>query len=280
MTLDEEKNMTFTKDSTTYAGFATEYHKAIEEGIRSGVKEIPLEPSYKPYGETELMVWQLKVTEGNQPGRYNFNGFQATLMQEGKDPITQFIPNFKMTGMKAEDSYAALKGSTVLHAEWDNNLKKRKYVFSKFDLSQPAAPGENYPVIRINANDVEIARLLSKEDIVGTTEDKTKYLANLQTGNKFPVKVRETVNGALRYPTVFLQLNLMDANNMGMRVTNAEGKVLRNHSVESKQQEMTQTVGLLLGKDNQAKLPQGLVKMLEKAKQAGPRIGSRGRNIA
>jgi hypothetical protein len=282
MTQEAEKNMTFTKDSSTYAGFGTEYHKPIEEGIRAGLKEIPLEPACKPYGESTLMVWQPKVTEQEtRPGFYNFNGYQATLMREGMEPISQFIPNFKMTGMTAEQSQTALQGGTVLHADWDNKQNAKKFVFAKFGLSQPVAPGENYPVIRINARDLEIGRLYSKEDVVGNQQDKEKHLAQLQSGARFPVKVREQVQGgAPRYPTVWLELNILDDKTMAMRVTDAEGKVLREPTIQAKQQELNKTMGMLLGSENQAKLPEGLLRMLQDNNLDGPRIGGRGRNIA
>jgi len=243
MTAEVERNLNYTKDSSTNVGFGDTYHRAIEEGFKSGKKEILLPETFKAYGEAELMVWRPKVTEmETRPGFYNFNGFQATLMREGMDPVTQSIANFKMCGMTVEQSHFALQGGTVLHSEWDRKNEQKKFVYSRLDLSSPRPEGENYPIIRINAKDLDMSRLLSKEDLVANQKDKEELIANLQTGARIQVSVREKVNGALQFPKVYLQLNLLDDKTMGLSVTDAKGEELRVQRQEVRSK-MSPTLG-------------------------------------
>jgi len=68
-----------------------------------------------------------------------------------------------MTGATTEQSAILLQGGTALVTDWDNKEKAKRHVFAKLDMNQPVKPGENYPVIRINARDLEIGKLYSKE---------------------------------------------------------------------------------------------------------------------
>ena len=275
MTQEAEKNLTFIKDSTTYAGFGNAYHNAIEKGIRAGDSVIKLEPAWKQF-DGATVIWEPKVTESNVPGRYNFNGMQTTLEREGEKPISQFFNHFKMAGATAENALSLLEGRTVLVKEWDNKQNGPKFSFQKLDLSQPVVFGDNYPVIRVNSKDLELGRLYSQADVVGSQADKEKHLAQLQAGEIIPVRIREQAQGGEpRYIPAFLQLNLQDSKTMGLKIMDSQGIELRQPVIEAKSQELTKTRGMNIGDETHAKLPESLMRLLEeKNYNAGaPRIG-------
>lgn len=281
MTPEVEKNLKYNKDSFKNAGFGNSYDSAIEAGYREGKKEIALEPAKKAYGENSLMVWEPKMTEGKTPGRYNFNGYQATLLQEGKEPVSQFIKNFKMTGLTLEQSAFHLVGATILHSDWDNKENERKMVFSRLDLSHPVAPGENHPVIVVNAKELEMGRLLSKEDIVASQDEKEKILAKLQTGEPIQVTTRVTVQGgAVQYPKAILQLHLVDDKSMAMRVMDTDGTFLRVQAIPVNSQDIQKTYGLVVGNESDKKLPDNLLKLLEQNRNQNQSRVSTGKSLA
>jgi len=273
MTQDAQGNLKYVQDSLLYVGFDTLYHQAVKEGIEAGDKEISLKTSRMLYGGDQLFL-QPKVTEmDTRPGFYNLNGFRATLLREGEtEPITQFFPNFKMAGMTIDQAHAALEGGTVLVSEYNNKAGEKRFAFMKLDMSQPVGLDENYPVIRMAQNDIDFARLLSKAQIVGSQANKEKYTRLLQAGERFQVKVAEPVqNGSVKYPLVFLHLDLMDPTTLAIRVTNADGLEIRPpHTVEKNSVQSN----LKLTDTENMEIPPSVRKMMENTNQ--PRIGGHG----
>lgn len=257
----EEKNLKFTKDSIFEAGFGDRYHALIDAGYRSGRDSIELPEFVVPLGGNNGIKYEPKVTEGNDRGRYNFNGYLATLYVEGKEPTVQFFPSYMMTGMTLENALFALQGGTVLHRDYDKREKETKMVFSRLDLSVPVEPGENHPVIRANARDLNMAMLLSKEDISLDANDKKKLLAKIQTGTVVDVRIRETVNGKERTVPVSINLNLKDPQTMSLQVFDSEGTLLREPDIKVKQR--AQLRGVVLGEGTEAALPEGLLRMMK-----------------
>ncbi len=245
----EERNLDFTQRSVASVGFGERYTDVIAAGHKARLNVIPLETYSIPNGQSEMLVVEPSVVQqANNPGRVQFDGFRATLIRADKDPVSQFIPNFMMQGMTIDNAEIALKGGTVLHSDYDRANGEKRFVFSRLDLDTPVPRGENHPVVRVNAKDVRLTRLLSQEDIYyANPEEKEKYLAMLQTGKPFNVRVRERVNGVDKFRNVILQLHLYDRQNIGMRVMDSEGTVLREPKVPVMRTEVTQKEGVFLG---------------------------------
>jgi hypothetical protein len=260
--IERQKNLSFLKDSVTEAGFGSQYHKVIEEGYKPGKGEIELKPFIVPLAENAGIVYQPRVTEGNDLGRYNFNGYLATLYVEGKAPREQFFGSYMMAGMNIDQAKVALTGGTVLHTDWNKKAKTRKQVFARLDLSLPVEPGENHRVIRVDAKDIDLSRLLSKEDIYINQTDKEKLIANIQTGETFDVRVRETIDGKEKLTAVSLRLHLADEKTMTLVVSNSEGKVLRVAEVNAKEASQIKSIGVVLSDATAGVLPEGLLKLM------------------
>jgi hypothetical protein len=263
MTPIEEKNLKIMKDSMNLAGFQGMYDKAIADGILAGDKEIKFDPpAYKKYDDL-LMVWQPKMTEGKTPGLYNFNGFQATLFKDEKELATQFISNFKTKGMTLDNSYTALMGGTVLHSDWDTDRDVKRMVFTRFDMTQTNPQTGQHPIIRVNAERVNLSALMSQENIAGNTTQIGKILAELQTGKPVFAQVREKVEGVDKQVPVFLMLNLKDTKEMGMQVIDPSSGELRRERVELvTQRQMTKTEGLEVSQSKETALPEGVLRSL------------------
>ena len=246
------------------AGFEGRYDKAITDGVLAGDKEIKFDPpAHKKYEDGLLMVWQPKMTEGKTPGLYNFNGFQATLFKDEKELATQFISNFKTKGMTLDNSYTAIMGGTVLHSDWDTDRDVKRMVFTRFDMTQTNPQTGQHPIIRVNAERVNLLALMSQENIVGNTAQINKLMADLQTGKPVFAQVREKVEGIDKQIPVFLMLNLKDTKGMGMQVIDPTTGELRREPVELvTQRQMTKTEGLEVSQSKETALPQGVLKSL------------------
>jgi len=264
MTPIEEKNLKIMKDSMNLAGFEGRYDKAITDGILAGDKEIRFDPpAHKKYEDGLLMVWQPKMTEGKTPGLYNFNGFQATLFQGEKELATQFISNFKTKGMTLDNSYTALMGGTVLHPDWDTDRDVKRMVFTRFDMTQTNPQTGQHPIIRVNAERVNLSALMSQERIVGNTTQINNLMTELQTGKPVFAQVREIVEGVEKQVPVFLMLNLKNTKEMGMQVIDPTTGELRREPVELvTQRAMTKTQGLEVSESKENALPEGVLRSL------------------
>ena len=258
-----DKNLNFTLDSLTEAGFGTQYHKVVQDGYKSGKSEIELKPFIVPLAENAGVRFQPKVTEGNDQGRYNFNGYLATLYVEGKAPKEQFFGSYMMTGINIDQAKIALTGGTVLHTDWDKNEKTRKQVFSRIDFDLAVDPGENHRIVRVNAKNIDLTRLLSQEDIYMRQADKEKLIAKIQTGEIYDVRIRETIDGKEKLTPVSLRLHLADEKTMQMVVMNMEGKVLRLPEVKAVEASQIKSIGVILSDATAGVLPEGLLKMMQ-----------------
>jgi hypothetical protein len=265
MTPIQETNLKIMKDSMNLAGFEGMYDKAIDDGIMRGDREIKFEPpAHKDYGEGQIVVWQPKMAEGKTPGLYNFNGYQATLFQGEKEVASQFITNFKTKGMTLDQSYTALNGGTVLHSDWDTDKDQKRMVFTRLDLTTTNTTTGQHPIVRVNADRVNLGALLSNEGIVGNTSQKGNILADLQTGKPVYVQVREKVEGQDRTVPAFLLLNLQSTKEMTMLVIDPSGEKKREHVEPVMQRTMTKTEGLAVSQENG--LPAGILKSLNAPK--------------
>jgi hypothetical protein len=259
----EEKNLKIMMDSMNLAGFGGKFDKAIQDGILAGDKEIKFDPPAHKLYDDHLMVWQPKMTEGKTVGLYNFNGFQATLFKDDAMLATQFIPNFKTKGMTLDNSYTALMGGTVLHSDWDTERDVKRMVFTRFDMTQTNPQTGQHPIVRVNAERVNVSALMSQENIVGNTAQLDKLMAELQTGKPVFAQVREKVEGIDRQVPVFLMLNLRDTKEMGMQVMDPTTGELRRERIELvAQRQMTKTEGLEVGQSEGTALPEGVLRSL------------------
>jgi hypothetical protein len=274
-----EKNLDYIKQSVSRAGFGGIFDQAIEAGIKTGAPQLDLPPATKTYSGGEMMEWVPKITENrNSPGFYNFNGYQASRITEGGEAHIQFVSIYKMSGMTIEQSRNALAGATVLHSEWNDKTEKRGFVYSRLDMSATPKAGENYPVISMDSNNIDLARLLSKEDIVGDTRQKEDLLNRLQSGERVQVTIKEKRVGEENptYPKVFLQLNLTNSTTMGLRVTDSDNRLLRTPELKGK--DLSVTVGLTLKGDHQPEIPKGVLKMLSGDRT--PKTPGHGKSVA
>ncbi|GGB26192.1 hypothetical protein GCM10011511_57710 [Puia dinghuensis] len=247
-------------DSVNLAGFEGMYDNVIKAGIMRGDREITFDPpAHKKYGEGEIMVWEPKMAEGKTPGLYNFNGYIARLFHGDEEVASQFITNFKTKGMTLDQSYTALNGGTVLHSDWDTDKDVKRMVFTRLDLSQTKPDGQ-HPIIRVNAERVNLGALISNEDIVGNSAQKERYLADLQTGKPIYLQVREKVEGETRQAPVFLMLDLKTTKEMTMFVIDPTGEKKREHVEPVMQRTMTKTEGLEVSQENA--LPAGIIRSL------------------
>lgn len=256
----------FMQDSARLAGFNNDYNKLIEDGIKAGKPTIDLPHATKPYPDGSFMLWQPKLVEQEKnPGRYNF-GYTATLAQGDKEPVQQYFPSFKKTGATLEQSKMLLQGATVLVTDWDNKKNAKRTVFAKLDLSNHPKPGENHSVQRINSADLDIGILYSKEKIVAKPEEKDRHLKDLQQGRMIDVTIRDNSTGQPLFIPISLQFNLTNEGNvpkLAMNVMDADGVLLRSPSIEANQTQ-TQTKGLVVGQQDNAQLPDSLLKFLGK----------------
>jgi len=265
-------------------GFGTDFNKELEAGIKAGKQAVSFTPIYGNYPDNATMQFVPKVTEHeSRPGFYNFQGYDATLVKD-KKAVAQFFPNYKMAGASADDAFALLSGKTVKITEWrkDNGKKDVKVDFyNKLDLSKPAEPGQNHPVVKVNADSVSIARLVSREDIIFKDADhKNIVLEKLQAGLTVELKVRERANGAQQSVPVSMQLNLPNDRSMSLIVQDGKGKVLRQPVVEAESREFSQRKGNLV---SVKELPEDVVKMYKQQNErpeGGPKLDTGGKKRA
>lgn len=279
----------FMQDSARLAGFGNGYNKMIEDGIKAGQPTIELPHASKNYPDGSVMLWQPKLTEQEKnPGRYNF-GYTATLAHGDKEPVQQYFPSFKKTGATLEQSKMLLQGATVLVTDWDNKKNAKRTVFAKLDLSTHPKPGENHSVQRINGADLDIGILYSKEKIVSKQDEKDRHLRELQQGQKIDVTIKDNSTGQPLFIPASLQFNLINEGNvpkLAMNVIDADGVILRSPSIEPNQS-VTQTKGLVVGQQENANLPESLLKVLgiqkadeEGAKEKQKQTGGKKRSAA
>jgi len=242
------------------AGFNGIYDEVVNAGIAANLPEIHFDPARKPYEDGRMMVYEPKVREGQTQGFYNFTGFQATLLENGEVLDRQFIYNIMTKGMTLDNSYTALNGGTVLHSDWNNDTRKPRMVFTRFDLDpKRISPKGQHPIVRVDATRVNMSALMGQESIVGNTAMLEKYLKELQTGNPVYAQVREKVNGEDQQNYYWLMLNLKSTKEMAMDVISPEtGKVVRQRIEPVRQREIAKTEGLVL--DTDKTLPPGFSK--------------------
>ena len=281
MTPQEERSLKTLHDSIAYAGFGDRYHAEVERAFKAGEPQAQLEPSYKDYGNGTYMVWEPKVEEPKNATNYGlyFNGFRATLFQEDKEPVSHFFAHFKVAGPTTEQAYMLLSGATVLHEEWDKRKDQRKEVFTRLDLKTLVADGAQRPIIRINADQVNLGKLYSMEDIQGSQKTKEKNLELLQAGYMVQATSRVRVNGVPTQRQVTLALVLPSDKEMQMAVMNEERKLIDLHRVPVVENALARTVGMQTGIGEKTQLPENVLKMLNK-KDELPKMGGHSVNRA
>lgn len=247
MTPEAQKNLDFLKSSFEKVGFGTIYHKELEDGIRAGKPTVPFTEVEHPVSQKETMSYVPTVSEKeDRPGFYIFTDFKATKSVEGAPDVSITVPHFKMTGMTVEQSRTVLNGGTVLHTEGEDGNKAAKYYFTAIDTSKPVKEGENAELIRIPAKNFDLARLLSKEEIIGKQEEKELTMNKIQNGLRPAVTFRQRENGVVQYPKGTLQLAIVKnkatgAYDMALNVYDPNGKLIRNHAQQQKEEKAIET---------------------------------------
>ncbi len=238
------RNIDTVKTALFNHGFGRVYDKAIEDGIMKGLKEIPLEPITKKYGDNEWLQFEPRVSEGSR-GRSYFNGFQASLIIGDELIATNLYGNYRMAGMTTEQARMHLHGATVLHKEYLDSREAITPVYSKIQYpakeeaegnsqEQPSQmrKGEKLPNIMVPADGVDIARLVSMEEIYANAGRKERVMQDLQEGKVVDVMIQHREVGkdpVLR--RVFMELSLDSRESMSLILSTPEGQFLRKNEM-------------------------------------------------
>jgi hypothetical protein len=245
MTQEMLRNIETVQKAVKNHGLGSQYDQTIHDGIAKGLKEIPLEPLAKQYGDNEWMQWEPRVAEGSK-GRHYFQGFQASLIINDELIATNYYGNYRMAGMTTEQSRMHLHGGTVLHKEYLDSKEAITQVYSKAQFPEKAEmkegsqehpqllkKGEKLPNLTVPSDYVDFAQLVSTEEFIASPERKQKALQDLQEGKVVDVMIwHREENKKPEQRRVFMELSLDSKESMSLILSTPEGKFLRKNEIE------------------------------------------------
>lgn len=283
MTQDAQRNLEYLQSSLERAGFSNLYHKAVEEGIREGASPIPLNFVDLKISEKEKMSFRPTIVEkADNPGFYIFTDFLAVKSVEGSPDVSIKVPHFKMSGLTVVQAQTVLNGGVVLHAEGEDANKVAKMFYTGIDSKKPVQDGEPTGLIRVQAKHYDLAKLLSRQRILGKDTERSLTFEKIQNGLKANVTLRVVENGFDSYPKATMRLALEEGKEPGkydlvLQVDDPSGKSIQRYKQEAKEAKVIET-GLTMRQEKKPEPLPGSTLQMAAGAQGGPTGGVRKRN--
>ena len=248
MTEEQQTAFDYVSSYFEWVGFGNVFHKQLEAGIKSGAEEIKFTPASIKDGDTEIQFKPTVKEKDGEPGFYIFPEYSLTKLVKDKEVLSVDIPHYRKTGLKADEAIKVTNGITLFHSDGYEENSRRMGISA---LGQKPEEGTKYELVHSREKNFSLGKLLGKEDLRASQDEKNVFIKRLQKGEKVQVTLREKVGDTWQFPKVNLQLKLfLDAegnHKLDMNVSDQNGKKLRNHVQESKQaKEQTKDLGLQL----------------------------------
>ena len=170
-------------------GFGEFFNVAYLQGKEQKLPEIPFQPGKIESADLAIVILP-KVVEDkkNGDGFYVMKGYQATLQQEGKADVSQFIQVYKSIGLNIDQAELVLKGRAVRYKSGYKD-NKPTYSFTQLNFEKKTESG-NFQ-LRRRADDGSLLKALGPIGIIGDRDEREMIYQKLQIGERVGVNVRD-----------------------------------------------------------------------------------------
>ena len=258
----KEDVMNYAIRSVLNTGFSAEYTKPIIEQVTSGNQlRLDLRESTIEKEKSVTIVTPVVEARAEAPDFYNYKGFEALHIKEGKEPIAHFFSVFRMRGANLDQAEAIFNGATVLVPDYDSRKsitnEADRYTANYERLAtgfQRDNPTDNVPTIKVPVKSVDILALMSVMHIIADADKKKDLIAKLQTNGSVELRAAKSFEDRANSQIVTYHLNLQDEKTMQLNVVDREGMLVATKSVEVKLPVQAQKEVVNFGK-SQKELP-------------------------
>lgn len=188
-------NRGFIKETFEKLGMGDTFDKLADQKMKEGVKNFELGATVTGDNPNDGLKVNFRVKE-QTPGFYILDGYQATLIKDGKEGRTQFFSIFKKSGFTVDQAKELLRGGSVLNKIKENGEVKERYTRLNFDQTTPKGNFKQKHTTDIE--DYKPLIILGKVPMIASEQERKDMSVLLHKGEAVPVMLRNGERGHLQ----------------------------------------------------------------------------------
>ena len=223
-----QKNYQYIAETLAILGLGEVFNKNLKTGMELGLDKIPLKAvmtidpatNKKVTIEPKIERGESREAPGQKSEMYFFNGYNATLSQEGKQDIKQYFAVFKQNGLAVDKAANLLDGRQVYNPLRKDGEEIGRW--ARLEFSTQTQSG-NYKVLNTYEDKVgfNLVKTLGGMGVItASDEEKEKMLKGLRNGDRVSVMIKDAGRTE--------RMHIEAAPNLGIiRVFNSQGDEVR-----------------------------------------------------